>query len=71
MTMRLRGTEGEYRQATGTTAGNRRSRPGPGHLDRWGSRDLTWAGAQLGQQIQQAGAALVSPPSRPHADAWA
>jgi hypothetical protein len=44
MTMRLRGTEGECRQATGRTGGNHRIGPSPGHENRLGScgRDLGW-----------------------------
>jgi hypothetical protein len=44
MNMRLRGAEGERRQATGRTDGHPRSRPGLAHQNRAGSggRDLAW-----------------------------
>jgi hypothetical protein len=65
MNMRLGGTEGKCRQPTATTAGSRRSRPGQDTSTAPVPVAVTWAGAQLRRQIQQAGAALAPPPSPP------
>jgi hypothetical protein len=61
MNTHLRGTEGERRQATRATPGNRRSRPRPGHQTARAPVAVTWACARLRRQIQQAGAALAPP----------
>jgi hypothetical protein len=71
MTMRLPGTEGDCRQATGRRAETAEEDPAQHTGTARAPVTVTWAGAWLGRQIQQAGAAPVRPPSCPHADARA